>query len=88
MLFVSLLFQIKRINPSTCVIETLAGSGSAGMLDGDFTTAEFNEPGGLCIGQGGKKLYVADTNNHTIRVLDLEEKIVSQVHTSESTRKK
>ena len=32
--------------------------------------AQFNEPGGLSV--AGNKLYVADTNNHEIRVVDLK----------------
>ncbi|KAF5302637.1 hypothetical protein FQR65_LT08478 [Abscondita terminalis] len=33
-----------------------------------------NEPGGMCMGDGDKKLYVADTNNHMIKILHLDDK--------------
>ena len=35
---------------------------------GALATARFWEPSGLSV--GGSRLYVADTNNHAIRVID------------------
>lgn len=59
---------------------TLAGTGEASNVIGSsFTTSTFNEPGGLCVEENGHLLYIADTNNHQIKVLDLETKIVSLV---------
>lgn len=59
---------------------TLAGTGEAGNVVGsNFTSSTFNEPGGLSVEEGGCLLYVADTNNHQIKVLDLETQIVSLV---------
>jgi len=50
--------------------ETIFGQGgNGGFADGDATSAEFDEPGGLEYHDG--QLYVADTNNHAIRVIDL-----------------
>ncbi len=76
--------KIKRIYPLTQNVATLLGSlGDASAAgDGDstfgpdglgvaFNEARFNEPGGLCAGPG-RSLIVADTNNHRIRVVDLE----------------
>ena len=51
---------------------TLAGVGRPGVLDGVFEHAQFSEPGGLCLHPEGKVLVVADTNNHLIRILDLD----------------
>lgn len=56
-------------------IEKVIGAGTAGDADGDFKTACFNEPTGFC--QLGKKLYVADTGNGAIRVIDLDAGTVS-----------
>ncbi|MCX7999168.1 MAG: redoxin domain-containing protein, partial [Leptospiraceae bacterium] len=53
---------------------TLAGDGKIELKDGDFTKASFHEPSGLAIFEN--TLYVADTNNHAIRVLNLESKKV------------
>lgn len=68
------------MDPKTKNCTTLAGTGNASNIIGSsFTDSTFNEPGGLCIGENGQLLYVADTNNHQIKVLDLETKTVSVV---------
>ncbi|XP_055280272.1 NHL repeat-containing protein 2 [Moschus berezovskii] len=70
--------KIKVVDPKTKNCTTLAGTGNASNIIGSsFTESTFNEPGGLCIGENGQLLYVADTNNHQIKVLDLETKTVS-----------
>jgi alpha-tubulin suppressor-like RCC1 family protein len=57
---------LRRIT-SVGVVSTLAGStGVAGSADGTGTAARFRGPQGLAI-DSGSNLYVADTNNHTIR---------------------
>ncbi len=61
--------KIKRVYPNTQTVMTFAGSGGQGLLDGPAAEAEFFEPGGVSAARG--KLYVADTNNHAIRVVDL-----------------
>ena len=61
--------RIKVLNPQAREVKSLAGTGAAGFADGRLTEAQFNEPGGLAYGAG--KLYVADTNNHAVRVIDL-----------------
>jgi DNA-binding beta-propeller fold protein YncE len=57
--------KIKRIDPESGTAVTLAGAGS-GWSDGP--EPRFYEPGGISAGDG--VLYVADTNNHSIRVVD------------------
>ncbi|KAM4623408.1 NHL repeat-containing protein 2 [Polymixia lowei] len=70
--------KIKVVDPKTKQCRTLAGTGGAGdVLGPGFTESCFNEPGGLCVADGGKLLYVADTNNHQVKVLDLDTKTVS-----------
>lgn len=70
--------KIKRYDPATEETKTLFGLGGAGgFRDGDAATAQFDEPGGLDYAVG--KLYVADTNNHAIRVIDLAAGMVSTV---------
>ena len=49
------------------------GTGKPGQADG--TSPSFYEPGGLTI--ANDKLYIADTNNHAIRVVDLKTKQTS-----------
>jgi len=65
--------RIKVLNPLDRTCRTFAGNGKAGYVDGK--DARFYEPGGLSIARN--KLYVADTNNHAIRVLDMKTKEVS-----------
>jgi hypothetical protein len=63
--------KIKTLDPTTGAVQTLIGSGRAGSLDGPFDQAELFEPEGLYLSEG--KLYIADTNNHLIRIADLAE---------------
>lgn len=51
------------------------GTGEIGHQDGDFTKAQFDHPQGLLL--VGQTLYVADTENHLIRTVDLGSKQVS-----------
>ena len=51
------------------------GSGEAELRDGDFAGAAFWNPQGVFV--DGNKIYVADTNNHAIRLVDLAAKTVS-----------
>jgi thiol-disulfide isomerase/thioredoxin len=53
------------------------GSGQEGKVDGDYATASFNRPQGTCL--VGDMLYVADTENHAIRGIDLKAEKVTTV---------
>ena len=67
--------KIKRVLPQTRGGFTLLGTGEAGYRDGPGDQALFHEPGDVSIAAG--KLYIADTNNHVIRVADLATREVS-----------
>ena len=67
--------KIKRLDPVSRVCRTVFGSGAVGNADGDAAAASFSEPGGVSAHRG--KLYIADTNNHAVRVADLGRGIVS-----------
>jgi sugar lactone lactonase YvrE len=61
------------------VVTTIAGSaGSSGATDATGTAARFNCPQGLVL-DGSGNLYIADTNNHSIRKLVLATGVVSTV---------
>ena len=65
--------KIKQLDPKKKTVTTLFGTGKPGQQDG--TPASFYEPGGLAL--ANDKLYIADTNNHAIRVVDLKTKRAS-----------
>ena len=67
--------KIKRIELVTGQVTTLFGACEPGLRDGDGAEAMFNEPGGLSI--AGDRMFIADTNNHTVRVADLVTGVVS-----------
>ncbi len=56
---------IRRIDPTSGAVETVAG-GVAGFADG--VASRFDEPGGITAADG--LLWIADTNNDAVRVLD------------------
>lgn len=60
--------KIKSIAIGSQQVKTVAGSGTQGSADGTVDEAEFNEPAGLAI--VGNRIFVADTNNHLIRVIN------------------
>lgn len=62
--------KIRVLDPGRRSVHGFAGSGKPGQVDGK--NPSFYEPGGLAVAKD--KLYVADTNNHAIRVVDLNSK--------------
>jgi DNA-binding beta-propeller fold protein YncE len=67
--------KIKMLDPGSGRVETVAGTGSPGFADGEGRRAQFHEPGGLSI--AGDTIFVADTNNHVIRTMDIRTYAVS-----------
>jgi thiol-disulfide isomerase/thioredoxin len=65
--------KIKKVEPKTRKVTSLFGTGQEGHRDGK--PAMFNEPGGLSIAAG--RLFIADTDNHLIRVADLSSGIAT-----------
>ena len=53
------------------MVTTLAGSGTMGYQDSNSTQSQFNEPTDLALSPSTQKLYVADSKNHRIRMIDL-----------------
>ena len=67
--------RIKVIRAGETATKSAFGLGGlGGYADGDATVAEFDEPGGISYADG--ILYVADTNNHVVRLIDLETGLV------------
>ena len=74
--------KIKELDPKAEKVTSLFGTGKPGQSDG--STPSFYEPGGLALANGN--LYVADTNNHAIRVVDLKTKRASTLRSMVSHR--
>src|SRR5205085_7040698 len=62
--------KIKVLDPRARTVKTFAGTGKPGQADG--AQPSFYEPGGLAVARS--RLYVADTNNHAVRVVDIATK--------------
>lgn len=60
--------RIKRLDPATRTVTTIAGSGTAALGSDTLAEAAFWEPSGLAV--DGPLIYVADTNNHALRLID------------------
>ncbi len=68
-LFIADATRIRRVNLTSGVISTVAGTGTAGYNgDGTATTSQVNWPSALDF--AGGDLYLADTLNQRVRVLD------------------
>lgn len=64
--------KIKAVQPSgkTYTVSTISTTDSTDNVDQNQKRG-LNEPAGLCAAPNGSCLYVADTNNHAIKVLSL-----------------
>ncbi|HEY9776689.1 MAG TPA: thioredoxin-like domain-containing protein [Planktothrix sp.] len=58
-------------------VKDVIGSGASGSANGTYAQASFRHPQGLVYADG--KLYVADTENHLIRLIDLQAKTVKTI---------
>ncbi|CAN5610488.1 hypothetical protein BH10BAC2_BH10BAC2_05700 [soil metagenome] len=75
-----LINRIRKIDNSTGLITTIAGTGSAGYSDdnGNATDAEINQPYPLCLDKKGN-LFFSDHINSVIRKINLSTNIISTV---------
>ncbi len=67
--------KIKILDPTSHVARTLIGTGQTGLQDGSFHEARLREPEGVCV--LGNRLFIADTDNHSVRVANLESEILA-----------
>jgi DNA-binding beta-propeller fold protein YncE len=68
--------KVKELDPKERSVKTFLGRGKPGQMDG--ASPSFYEPAGLATANG--KLYIADTNNHAVRVIDLKTKETSTLN--------
>jgi PKD repeat protein/sugar lactone lactonase YvrE len=71
---------VRRVDGATHVITTVAGTGRAGLSGdgGQATAAQLSQPRGVALA-GDSLLYVADTDNHRVRAVDLSTGLISTV---------
>ncbi len=70
---------IRRIVPGPGgLVETFAGTGSAGNQDGPAANSTFNNPQGVAFDNAGN-LWVVDSGNNTVRRINLSTKTVQTV---------
>eukprot|EP01031_Cornospumella_fuschlensis_P029419 gene29419-35510_t len=72
--------RVRRLDPSTGLVRTIAGQvGTAGFSGdgGQATSAQINYPYGIAV--KGQRLAIADYNNHRIRMVDLSTGIISTI---------
>jgi DNA-binding beta-propeller fold protein YncE len=62
---------------ATYEVKAIIGNGEEALKDGSFAAVSFFRPQGLAV--NGDTLYVADTNNHAIRAIDLKAQTVKTI---------
>ncbi len=64
--------RIRKMNTTTGIITTVAGNGTNGYGgdNGPATAAKLSNPVSVCIDNTTNDLYIADFNNHRIRIVD------------------
>lgn len=64
--------EIGKLDLTNDTVVTIAGTNTAyGLVNGPGASAEFNHPFGILVSPDGTKLYIADTGNDVIRMVDL-----------------
>lgn len=70
--------KLKKVDVSENKISTLQFSNTIDTTDG--TSSTFKEPAGLCVSADGKRIFLADTNNHQVKVVTLgRNSIISRI---------
>ena len=72
--------RIRRIDATTQIITTVAGTGREGFSGdtGQATAADIDSPAGLAF-DSNNNLYLADTHNHRIRCIDATTQIITTI---------
>ena len=75
--------QIKEVDINKRACKTIIGTGCPGNAKGDnWLETELNEPGGITHHPGKQRLYIADTNNCDVKVVEMESQRIYSVRVS------
>jgi len=72
---------VRRVDPKTGVITTVAGTGDKGFSGdgGPATKATFNGTFGIALDKAGRNLYIADLFNRRVRKIDVRSGIITTI---------
>jgi hypothetical protein len=70
-------YRIRRVDLSSGYMSTVAGSGSWGYSDGIGTQATFMSVQGIVVDSSSSRVFVADSNNNRIRMVQISTGSVS-----------
>lgn len=70
---------IRKLDLAGQVVSTIAGGTTPGYVDGPLAAARFNQPYAIAVSVDGNRLYVADTRNNAIRLVNLQTGLVSTI---------
>ena len=76
--------RIRKITPLG-VVTTIGGTGTATYSDGTGTSASFWYPEGITCNSGNTRVFVSDTYNNKIRMIDLTSGVVTSLSGQTST---
>lgn len=69
---------VAALDGNSALITDQIGSGTEGFKDGSFETAQFRRPQGILVSRDNNTLvYIADTENHALRVADFRARTVT-----------
>lgn len=63
--------RIRKINLENARVTTFVGNGESGFVDGVGTNARVFNPQSLTMDSPNRRMFLSDTDNHAIRIIDL-----------------
>lgn len=72
---------VRKVDGSSGVISTLAGTGSAGFSgdSGPAARAQLRSPHSIAVEPGGRRLLICDIGNHRLRAVDLRSGTIATI---------
>lgn len=74
--------SVRKYDPKTATLSNFSGDGKRGGGGKSVKSAQYNEPNDII--KIGDKFYVADTNNNSIKIIDVKKNTVNEFTITES----